>query len=328
MSFRKHGKELTDRRDPMQEFADRILVELEKGVKPWVRPWDPDKCAGPQAPVNPTTLKFYHGVNVLILGMHPASFMTGDPRFCTYQQAREKGWHVKKDERSTTIFFTKSYTVENKEADNDEKTVRVLRHYPVFHASQIEGIPPYTPPSIEPAPWQSNEAADIIIRNAGITMRIGGDRAFYSPTTDHIQIPPSVAFKNAAEEACVKLHEGGHASGAKHRLNRDLSGAFGSPKYSEEELNVEISSAFIGLTLNLPTDIPNHISYIDHWLKPLKNDKRMIFRAAATAQRITDYLLSFHPDYAAQIEPERPFSQSTVLNASASPASDTVPALN
>jgi N-terminal domain of anti-restriction factor ArdC len=64
------------RRDPMQEFADRIITELERGVKPWVRPWDPEKAGGPQAPFNPVTGKRYHGINVLILGMDMRAFQT------------------------------------------------------------------------------------------------------------------------------------------------------------------------------------------------------------------------------------------------------------
>ena len=72
-------------RDPMQEFANRIIAELENGVKPWVRPWDPDKAGGPQAPFNPVTGKRYHGINVLILGMDMRAFQTGDPRWMTYQ---------------------------------------------------------------------------------------------------------------------------------------------------------------------------------------------------------------------------------------------------
>ena len=77
-------------RDPMQEFADRIIAELENGVKPWVRPWDPEKAGGPQAPFNPVTGKRYHGINVLILGMDMRAFQSGDPRWMTYQQAQEK----------------------------------------------------------------------------------------------------------------------------------------------------------------------------------------------------------------------------------------------
>jgi antirestriction protein ArdC len=80
MSFKHHAREITERRDPMQEFADRIIEQLEQGVKPWVRDWDPEKCAGPQAPFNPVTGSRYHGINVLILGMDMRAFQTGDPR--------------------------------------------------------------------------------------------------------------------------------------------------------------------------------------------------------------------------------------------------------
>ena len=98
-------------REPMQEFANRIIAELETGVKPWVRPWDPEKAGRPQAPFNPVTGKRYHGINVLVLGMDIRAFQTADPRWMTYKQAQGKDWQVKKGERSTTIFFTKPYAV-------------------------------------------------------------------------------------------------------------------------------------------------------------------------------------------------------------------------
>src|ERR1700689_5109666 len=104
----RHTRRTSDApaRDPMQEFANRIITELENGVKPWVRPWDPEKAGGPQAPFNPVTGKRYHGSNVLILGMDIRAFQCGDPRWMTYQQAQGKDWQVMKGERSTTIFFT------------------------------------------------------------------------------------------------------------------------------------------------------------------------------------------------------------------------------
>jgi antirestriction protein ArdC len=92
-------------RDPMQEFANRIIAELENGVKPWVRPWDPEKAGGPQAPFNPVTGKRYHGINVLILGMDMRAFQSGDPRWMTYQQAQEKRWQVQKGENQPRSFL-------------------------------------------------------------------------------------------------------------------------------------------------------------------------------------------------------------------------------
>ena len=302
MSFKRHAHETTERRDPMQEFADRIVEQLEQGVKPWVRDWNPDKCEGPQAPFNPVTGGRYHGINVLILGMDMRAFQTGDPRWMTYQQAHEKGYQVCKGEKSTTIFFTKSYEVEDDKADDGKKAVRILRHYAVFHASQIDGIPPYKAPTVEEAPWARPEAADIILKNSGAIIRTGGEKAFYSPLTDHIQLPPENAFRGPPEFAATALHELAHWTGHPSRLNRDLKPKFGSAGYAMEELRAELSSALMAGELGIPADIPNHASYIQNWLKPLKEDKREIFRAAADAQRIVDMVLCFHPDFAATAE--------------------------
>jgi len=286
-------------RDPMQEFADPVVTELEKGVKPWVRPWDPDKAGGPQAPFNPVTGKHYHGVNVLILGMDLRAFESGDPRWMTYQQAQEKNWQVRKGERSTSIFLAKPLEIDDDEKEDGRKTIKLLKHYAVFHASQIDGIPPHKVPTIEEAPWTRPEAADIIMRNSGAVIRIGGDRAFYSPTTDHLQLPPESAFNGPAEYATTGLHELGHWTGYPSRLNRPLQNRFGSAAYAMEELRAEMASAFVASVIGIPTDIPQHASYLSSWIKALKDDKREIFRAAADAQRIADMELGFHPDYAA-----------------------------
>ncbi len=307
----------------MAEFSQRMVDELEKGVKPWVRPWDPDKCAGPQAPINAVTGVPYHGCNNLILGMHPLAFETGDPRFVTYNQAREKGWQVKKGSKSVTGFFYKPLEVDDEKAKDGTRVIPILKSFALFHAAQVDGIPAYKAPTIEEAPWRSEEASEIIMKNSGATIRIGGDRAFYSTTTDHIQIPPSVAFTNAGEEACTKLHELGHWTGAPHPLNRDLTGRFGSAAYAMDEIRVELASAFIAGELNIPADIPNHASYIQNWLKPLKDDKREIFRVAADAQKIATMVLGFHPDYAVRVQAERQPDRPSFIGSS---LEETVPA--
>jgi antirestriction protein ArdC len=295
------GARRTSHHDHYQEITDRITAALEAGTRPWQRPWNPAKTGGPAMPVNGATGRRYHGINVLVLGMSRLAFLHADPRWCSYKQAADRGWQVRGGEKGTTVFFYKKITVDapDEAGDNEEsqKSIPVLRAYTVFNASQIDGIPPYTPPSLEEAPWRHPEATDIILRNSKVEIRIGGDRAFYSPSTDHIQLPPESSFVSAEAWSSCALHELSHASGAPHRLNRDLVGRFGSEKYSREELRAELSSVFLGTELGLPTDIPNHASYLSSWIRCLKNDKREIFRAAADAQRIADYCLKFHPDY-------------------------------
>lgn len=291
----------------MQELADKVVIQLEAGVKPWNLPWDKEKCGGPLAPLNGATGAHYHGINVLILGCDMRAFQSGDPRWCSYLQAQEKGWQVRKGAKSATIFFAKQYAVKDEEADDDnERTVRVLKHHAVFHFGDIEGVPLWKPPGIDEAPWRKPEAAEIILKNSNAVIRIGGEKAFYSPSTDHIQLPPEAAFNGAAEWACTALHELGHWTGHGTRLNREegMKAKYGSAAYAMEELRAELSSAFIAGELGIPADIPQHASYIDNWLGPLKKDKREIFRAAADAQKIVDMVMSFHPDFAAQIEPQ------------------------
>jgi antirestriction protein ArdC len=290
-------------RDHYQEVTDRIIAALEAGTPPWRKPWDPDKAGGPAMPRNAATGHRYRGINVLTLGMSPLAFTSGDPRWATYKQSEERGWQVRKGERGTTGFFFRRLEIrDDTKPEDDEDSVRripLLRAFTLFHASQIDGIPDYVPPTIEQAPWRAPEATEIIIANSGAVVRFGGDRAFYSPTTDHIQMPPHAAFATAERFCGTLIHEAGHWTGAESRLNRDLRNAFGSHDYAREELRVELGSVMVCAELSISDcEFSNNAAYIASWLERLRSDRKEIFRAAADAQRIADYLLAFHPDYA------------------------------
>ena len=292
-------------RDHYQEVTDRIIAALEAGTPPWRKPWDPDKAGGPAMPRNAATGHRYRGINVLTLGTSSMAFASGDPRWATYKQAEERGWQVRRGERGTTGYFFKRLELRDDtkpEGDEDAvKRIPLLRAFVVFHASQIDGIPDYVPPTIEEAPWRAPEAAGIILANSGAVMRIGGDRAFYSPSTDHIQLPPQSAFATAEGFCGTLIHEMGHWTGALSRLNRDLRNGFGSHDYAREELRAEIGQMMVCGELGIvvsDSDFANNAAYVASWLEKLRSDRKEIFRAAADAQRIADYLLGFHPDYA------------------------------
>ncbi|WP_287849748.1 ArdC family protein [Acidiphilium sp.] len=299
------GKSNRAPRDHYQEVTDRIIAALEAGTPPWRKPWDPEKADGPAMPCNAATGQRYRGINVLTLGMSALAFSSGDPRWATYKQAATHGWQIRKGERGTTGYFFKRLEVRDESLPEDDadavKRIPLLRTFIVFHASQIDGIPDYIPPTIAEAPWRAPEAAEIIVANSGVPVRIGGDRAFYAPDTDHIQMPPRHAFHTAVGWASTVLHELAHASGAPSRLNRDLRNRFGSPDYSREELRVEIAQVMVCAELGLAvadSEFSNNAAYVASWLERLRADRKEIFRAAADAQRIADYLLAFHPDYA------------------------------
>jgi antirestriction protein ArdC len=139
------------------------------------------------------------------------------------------------------------------------------------------------------------------VANSKAVVRIGGDRAFYSPATDHIQMPPREAFHSASAWSSTIIHELAHWSGSKTRLNRDLRNSFGSHDYAREELRAELSMCLVAAEISLEDcDFTNSASYLRSWLEKLRSDRKEIFRAAADAQRIADYLLAFHPDWAAR----------------------------
>jgi antirestriction protein ArdC len=287
------------RRDHYQELTDKIIAALEAGIAPWRRPWDPNACGASTTPVNVATGHRYRGVNLFVLGMSPLTFTSGDPRWCSYRQAAARGWQVRKGERATPVYFYKPIEIEEKTADGGPETRRIpiLRAFAVFHASQIDGIPALAPPAAAKAVPERIEDAEVIVKASGVPVRIGGERAFYSPALDVIQMPPDEAFHGSEERAVVVLHELAHASGHHTRLNRDLSGGFGSVLYAKEELRAELTSVAVGSMIGLPCDIPNHASYLHSWITVLKQDRREIFHAAAEAQKMADYILGFHLDY-------------------------------
>lgn len=288
-------------RDHYAEVTAQIIAALEAGTPPWRRPWDIEKAGGgPMVPHNATTGARYRGINTIILGMSPLAFMSGDPRWATYKQAAERGWQVRKGSCGTTGFFYKKIEVADRDGSSEDgrKVVPVLRSFTLFNASQIDGIPPYVAPDVDEAPWREPEAAATIARNSRAVIRVGGERAFFSPSTDHIQMPPTCAFRSPAAYTSVLLHELGHWTGTKDRLDRDLSGSFGSQSYSREELKVELSQCMVCAELGVEDcDFTNGAAYIADWLRKLRDDKKEVFRAASDAQRIADYLLAFHPAY-------------------------------
>ena len=297
MAYRKFPNR--PKRDHYQEVTDQIVTALEEGIIPWRRTWNQGACG---MPMNCTTGRFYRGINTLLLGLAQAIKLGDDPRWCSYRQAQACGWQVRSGERGRVIVFYKRI-LKNQEAREDGTLpfFQLLRFSTVFHASQIEGIPEYKKPELGSVSWQAPEAFDVIVQNSAVNIRYGGGQAFYSPSSDHVQMPPREAFESPQAFAGTGCHELGHWAANERRLAISEGGRFGSREYAAEELRVEISAAMVCSTLGIDPDISNTAAYVGNWLERLKNDNREIFRAAADAQRIADYLLGFHPDYAAYI---------------------------
>ena len=168
-------------RDHYQEVTEAILAALEQGTPPWRRPWDSNRVAS-SGPINIGGRR-YHGINTLLLSMSPLALGSNDPRWATYKQAQAAGAQVRKGERATTIFFFKAIEVDDdgrgggRVDDDGKRRVPVLRSYPVFHAGQIDNLPPYRPPTTAEAPWLAPDSVALILKNSRVNLREGGDRA-------------------------------------------------------------------------------------------------------------------------------------------------------
>ena len=143
------------------------------------------------------------------------------------------------------------------------------------------------------------------IAATGIDFRIGGNRAFYVPSQDYVQVPPPQAYFEPINWHRTALHEMGHATGHASRLGRDFSGGFGTKTYAFEELIAEISSAFCCASLGIVPTV-RHADYIGSWLEVMREDSRAIVRAASQASKAADWLLAHLPDDSTDVDRQTP----------------------
>ena len=295
-----------DRTSLYQEITDKIIAELEAGRAPWVQPWGMAAVKAPLAmPRNASTHRRYSGINVLILWGAVIERGFSSQSWLTFRQALGLGGNVRKGERGTTVVYADRFTPEDErrraeQTGEEPGAIPFLKRFTVFNTDQCEGLPEeiakVAPP---PPPGLIEPQAEALIAATGADFRIGGARAFYSPTHDFIQVPPPQAYFEPINWHRTALHEVSHASGAAHRLNRDLSGSFGSKAYAREELIAEMAGAFVCASLGIAPTV-RHADYIGSWLEVLREDDRAIVRAASAASKAADYLLAFQPD---RVEP-------------------------
>lgn len=277
-----------------ETITARILAALEQGVKPWTCPWD-RTGSGPLLPWNPKTGHPYRGVNIVLLWLAAQDAGFSSTAWLTLKQANALGGKVRKGEKSTVCYFFKRLDVERQAVDEATgETVTVSRDVPllkafrVFNLAQIDGIElPTRAASIEFSPI---EAAEALLIRSGARIKIGGTRACYSPIKDEIHLPDRHRFRRAEDFYATANHELVHHTGHSSRLARDFSGRFGDAAYAFEELVAEIGSAFLNADLNLQGDL-QHESYLAHWLKILKEDKRAIVKAASLASQAHRFLV-------------------------------------
>ena len=282
------------------EITDKIIAELEAGRVPWVQPWGTTAAKAPLGlPKNGATGRLYSGINVLILWGAVIERSFPAQSWLTFRQALGLGGNVRKGEHGTTVVYADRFIPEDErkraaESGDEPQAIPFLKRFTVFNVAQCEGLPEQIAVAEPPQPGLVEPKVEALIKATGIDFRIGGSRAFYVPSEDYVEVPPAQAYFEPINWHRTALHELGHASGHSSRLNRDLSGSFGSKKYAFEELVAEMNAAFCCASLGIVPTV-RHGDYIGSWLEVLREDNRAVVRAASQASKAADYLLSFLP---------------------------------
>lgn len=294
------------RRDIHQEVTDTIIAALETSDDNWQRPWVTLAKSG--LPHNAVTGKSYRGINSLLL------WIAADKRgyltqvWAGFKQWQEKGAAVRKGEKGTIICYVGSAPKRGQDGkpeldeNGDEIRYTFIKHSHVWNAAQVDGYEAGDPPAMPDLAERLAHCEAFVTATRAI-IQYGGDRAYYSPNSDHIGMPLAEAFKGSATSTATEcfystlLHELTHWTGHKSRCDRFETKAGGimttadREDYAREELVAELGAAFLCAELGISNDPrPDHAQYLQHWLKALKRDNRAIFKAVGLATKAADFL--------------------------------------
>lgn len=285
------------RTDVYQKITDRIVSELERGVRPWMKPWSAGNGEGRiMRPLRANGIP-YQGINVLMLWSEAIEKGYASPIWMTFKQALALDANVRKGEHGSLVVYADKITrteTDRETGEDTERAIPFMKGYTVFNAEQIDGLPAHYCPT--PAPRsetvQRIERAEIFFATTAANVVHGGSQACYVLRTDNIHMPCIDFFRDAESYYATRAHETVHWTRHPSRLDRDLGRKrFGDAGYAMEELVAELGSAFLSADLELTPEVrEDHASYIASWIKVLRDDKRAIFTAASHAQRAADFL--------------------------------------
>lgn len=288
---------MTPKTDIYSRITDRIVAQLEAGVRPWQKPWNAEHAAGRITRPLRSNGEPYRGINVLVLWDAAEQAGYSCPIWLTFKQAIDFGGNVKKGEKSTSVVYASTFNKVDDEGNVDK--IPFLKQYAVFNAEQCEGLPEKFSESSQPvnSPVERIERADLFFRHCGSTYDHGGNRAFYRIDDDVIRLPRIETFVNAEAYYATLAHEHIHWTRHEKRLNREFGRKrFGDCGYAMEELVAELGSAFLCADLELTPEIRDeHAEYLACWIQVLKDDKKAIFTAASYAGNAVEFLHGFQP---------------------------------
>ena len=240
------------RGDVYTRVTNRIVADLEAGVRPWCQRWDSHEPAPMALPLRHNGTP-YRGMNIVLLWAQAMERGFASSMWMTYKQAQALGGQVRKGETGSLVVYADRYTKTETDANGDElaREIAFMKGYTVFNVGQIDNLPELYRPKPTPKPEAGrlhvlNQAAETFIANTGAVIEHEGDRAFYAIARDLIRLPPMSSFVDAEAYTATKAHELIHWTRHPSRLNRDFGAKrFGDHGYATEELVAELGAAFL-----------------------------------------------------------------------------------
>lgn len=257
---------------------------------------------------NAVSNRHYKGLNKFYLKLVSMVHDYKDPRWMTFNQIRDEGYHLEKGSKGAKVEYWFPFDTIKKKGVSFEEKERLIKegerkkedfslvakYYTVFNGDNISGLPEIKLPKNEIEP---SVVLEQIARGMNVEINNdGGNEAFYRPSTDDIHLPLPEVFSSDNEYNAVAFHELGHATGHESRLNRDQSGTFGTSAYAKEELVAEITSAFMAETTGIsPEDMnmENHKAYVNGWIVGIEDDPEYLMKAISQANDAADYMQQF-----------------------------------
>ncbi len=275
-------------------ITQKIIEKLNKGCVPWHKGWFTRPA------VSHETGRPYSFLNQILLEGNGGEWLT-------FKQVEKEGGKIKKGEKGSVVMFFTWKEEEMKDAngnplfDNDGdpkiKKIPIPKYYYVFEVGQCEGIERKYAPNLKK--HDTVKEAEELIENykannpkLRITERVS-NRAYYSLTEDEIILPEKGQFSSVNEFYSTAFHEMVHSTMTADRCNRDEArfGGFGDKVYSKEELVAEIGACFLCDSVGIEGTFDNSASYINSWLKKLKDDSKFIVTAAGKAEKAVEYIM-------------------------------------
>lgn len=284
------------RADVYSRITSEIIAAIEAGAGDWRMPWHHNGAAVTR-PKNVASRNHYRGINVLALWIAAQANAYSSGLWATYRQWAALGAQVRKGERGTTVVFWKQTALGADEDHDDGESAHgrmFARAFTVFNLAQVEGYEP--PASIVLPESERIQHADAFFAALAIPITEGPYDAHYRIDLDQIFMPAFSAFRDASAQMGTLLHEAAHATGAKHRLDRDFSDRFKRDNIAMEEICAELTASFVLADLGIAHHPrSDHAAYVASWLRVLKNDPRAIFTAASKAQAAADWMHAQQP---------------------------------